>query len=115
MIRRPPRSTLFPYTTLFRSSSDKETPAISASTLYRFLKQRGLSEKQLLAPPAHKKFEAELSNQIWQGDMLFGPWVRRVHSGGLMEAFLSATLHQPPRAIPPAPFCASPGPAAALH
>src|SRR5260370_4737901 len=32
MIRRPPRSTLFPYTTLFRSSSDfKETPASSES------------------------------------------------------------------------------------
>ena len=41
-------------TTLLRElalSSDKETPAISASTLYRFLKQRGLSERQLLAPP----------------------------------------------------------------
>src|SRR5256885_6467327 len=25
MIRRPPRSTLFPYTTLFRSSPDKES------------------------------------------------------------------------------------------
>src|SRR2546426_6581209 len=25
MIRRPPRSTLFPYTTLFRSTLDKET------------------------------------------------------------------------------------------
>src|SRR3712207_7404842 len=25
MIRRPPRSTLFPYTTLFRSSSDRDT------------------------------------------------------------------------------------------
>src|SRR5260221_4887871 len=36
MIRRPPRSTLFPYTTLFRSSarvgkSDGEVPAIIAS------------------------------------------------------------------------------------
>ena len=51
----------------------KHEPAISASTLYRFLKQRGLSERQLLAPPAHKKFEAEHSNQIWQSDMLFGP------------------------------------------
>src|SRR2546430_4339868 len=27
MIRRPPRSTLFPYTTLFRSSRRKRTPA----------------------------------------------------------------------------------------
>src|SRR5256885_13329394 len=29
MIRRPPRSTLFPYTTLFRSSSYKELPICS--------------------------------------------------------------------------------------
>src|SRR5258708_20531665 len=29
MIRRPPRSTLFPYTTLFRSAVDGTNPAIS--------------------------------------------------------------------------------------
>src|SRR2546425_3503369 len=29
MIRRPPRSTLFPYTTLFRSPSGEKTPATS--------------------------------------------------------------------------------------
>src|SRR2546430_13542223 len=29
MIRRPPRSTLFPYTTLFRSSLEAETPSSS--------------------------------------------------------------------------------------
>jgi len=59
------------------SSAGQAAPAISPSTLYRFLKQHGLSERQLLAPQAHKKFEAELSNQIWQADILFGPWVRR--------------------------------------
>ena len=45
-------------TTLLRElalSSGQDRPALSASTLYRFLKQHGLSEKQLLAPPAHKK------------------------------------------------------------
>jgi transposase len=65
-------------TTLLRElalSSGQETAAFSASTLYRFLKQRGLSEKQLLAPPAHKKFEAELSNQIWQADNRAGSWI----------------------------------------
>ena len=54
-------------TTLLRElalSSGQNEPAISASTLYRFLKQRGLSEKQLLAPQPRKKFEAEHSNQI---------------------------------------------------
>src|SRR5258707_4215520 len=30
MIRRPPRSTLFPYTTLFRSQSDGETASVEA-------------------------------------------------------------------------------------
>src|SRR2546426_4728223 len=32
MIRRPPRSTLFPYTTLFRSPSAREAPRKSSSS-----------------------------------------------------------------------------------
>src|ERR1700747_1653386 len=52
-------------------SSGPDAPQISAPTLYRFLKQHGLTERQLLAPPARKKFEAEFSNQLWQSDMLF--------------------------------------------
>src|SRR2546422_8149204 len=32
MIRRPPRSTLFPYTTLFRSGNSKSTAAKSSSS-----------------------------------------------------------------------------------
>src|SRR5439155_241841 len=54
-------------TTLLRElalSSGQDTPALSASTLYRFLKQRGLSEKQLLAPQAHKKYEPEGRGKI---------------------------------------------------
>src|SRR3712207_6984915 len=33
MIRRPPRSTLFPYTTLFRSGLTKSSPRVSAAIL----------------------------------------------------------------------------------
>src|SRR2546427_4866684 len=47
MIRRPPRSTLFPYTTLFRSHAlllqrwgPQETP--SKTTIYNVLKAEGL-------------------------------------------------------------------------
>jgi putative transposase len=69
--------------------SGTDSAAISAATLYRFLKQRGLTTRQLLAGPAHKKFEAERSNQIWQSDMLFGPYVtafrRRAHAGFLIR------------------------------
>jgi putative transposase len=98
-------------TTLLRElalSSGQNTPAVSASTLYRFLKQRGLSERQLLTPPAHKKFEAEHSNQIWQSDMLYGPYVRRP-GGGKMQAFLHAILDDASRLIPHAQFYASQG------
>ena len=98
-------------TTLLRElalSSGKNAPGVSASTLYRFLKQRGLSEKQLLAPPAHKKFEAEHSNQIWQSDMLFGPYVQRP-GGGKIQAYLHATLDDASRLIPHAQFYLSQG------
>src|SRR5450631_1157324 len=78
-------------------------PGLSASTLYRFLKQRGLTERQLLAPAAHKKFEAQFSNQIWQADMLFGPYVQRP-AGGKMQVFLHAILDDASRLIPHAQF-----------
>jgi len=45
---------------------------VSPATLYRFLKQRGLTARQLFAPAGSKKFETEFSNQIWQSDLLFG-------------------------------------------
>jgi len=98
-------------TTLLRElalSSGQNSAGISASTLYRFLKQRGLSERQLLAPAAHKKFEAEHSNQIWQSDMLYGPYVLRP-GGGKMQALLHAILDDASRLIPHAQFYASQG------
>ena len=76
--------------------------------MYRFLKERGLTERQLLAPPAHKKFEAEFANQIWQSDMLFGPYVQRP-AGGKMQVFLYAILDDASRLIPHAQFYANQG------
>ena len=88
--------------------SGQNEPALSASTLYRFLKQRGLTQRQLLAPPGHKKFEAERSNQIWQSDMLYGPYVQRP-GGGKRQAFLHAVLDDASRLIPHAQFYADQG------
>ena len=98
-------------TTLLRELALVSGPGaagVSASTLYRFLKQRGLSERQLLAPPAHKKFEAEHANQIWQSDMLYGPYVQRP-GGGKMQAYLHAILDDASRLIPHAQFYAHQG------
>ena len=98
-------------TTLLRElalSSGQNEPTISASTLYRFLQQRGLTERQLLTPPPHKKFEAEFSNQIWQSDMLAGPYIQRL-GGGKRQAFLHAILDDASRLIPHAQFYADQG------
>jgi transposase InsO family protein len=78
---------------------------LSASTLYRFLRARGLTERQLLLDKAtaHKKYEAQFANQIWQSDMLFGPWVERP-GGGKQQVFLQAALDDASRLIPHAQF-----------
>src|SRR5690349_3705327 len=57
-------------------TNQQNQAGLSASTLYRFLRARGLTERQLLLDKAatRKKYEAEFANQIWQSDMLFGPW-----------------------------------------
>jgi transposase InsO family protein len=98
-------------TTLLRElalSADSTTAPLSAATLYRFLKEHGLTQRQLLAAPAHKKFEAEFANQIWQSDMMFGPYVPR-SDGGKQQAMLYALLDDASRLIPHAQFYADEG------
>src|SRR2546428_13767564 len=45
MIRRPPRSTLFPYTTLFRSRGPSGAPSSAAAGSPRSRRSRGRSEE----------------------------------------------------------------------
>src|SRR4051794_41751518 len=46
MIRRPPRSTLFPYTTLFRSFLDRRLLQDSRSWLEQWATSRGLATEE---------------------------------------------------------------------
>jgi len=94
-------------TTLLRElalSSGSAAPPISPSSLYRFLHERGLTERELLNPAVgRKKFEAEYANQIWQSDMLYGPYVHRPE-GGKCQSFLYAVIDDASRLIPHAQF-----------
>src|SRR5256885_14671243 len=54
MIRRPPRSTLFPYTTLFRSVSRSQ----SKRTRSRVVRVTGDEMNEALADPAQRVFPA---------------------------------------------------------
>src|SRR2546426_9370940 len=57
MIRRPPRSTLFPYTTLFRSSN-----APAADALLRMSRVRGDRGKSSVRPPRSEEHTSELQS-----------------------------------------------------
>src|SRR2546430_12076965 len=52
MIRRPPRSTLFPYTTLFRSGGARRRGAIRP---HRHLGERRHGVRLLAGPPHHPR------------------------------------------------------------
>src|SRR3989441_11892541 len=49
MIRRPPRSTLFPYTTLFRSNQNQPAPAVSFLYHWAYAGMRALTVLEALA------------------------------------------------------------------
>src|SRR3712207_7788325 len=58
MIRRPPRSTLFPYTTLFRSADDPGAgKTIMAGLILKEMQYRQLARRILIVAPGHLKFQ----------------------------------------------------------
>ncbi len=98
-------------TTLLRElalASEEGTAPLSESSLYRFLKKNGLTKRQLLTKTGYKKFEAEYANQIWQSDVMYGPYVDR-EGGGKRQSFLCAMLDDASRLIPHAQFYADQG------
>src|SRR2546430_11377836 len=77
MIRRPPRSTLFPYTTLFRSMKILETKA--------YLKKRR-QDRAFIYRPAHPK------NQVIGG--MIREFIDRVFNGSRSEEHTSELQSQ---------------------
>src|SRR5256884_3430434 len=84
MIRRPPRSTLFPYTTLFRSLESMGTAVTEVQQLLQVPKLRGtigevwLAEelRQRLPAPRYQMEHAVLSGELAQaGPRLSAPLV----------------------------------------
>src|SRR5256885_5538502 len=59
MIRRPPRSTLFPYTTLFRSGMERRLLIVFALTFLAIMLFQPLLKKYGPQPPAKQESAAE--------------------------------------------------------
>src|SRR5262245_64145216 len=62
MIRRPPRSTLFPYTTLFRSQPGQ--PVLDRFDRYRRLRSRRLQSLPGWRADRHDRFEDRKSTRL---------------------------------------------------
>src|SRR2546425_7871008 len=76
MIRRPPRSTLFPYTTLFRSRSAAAAPARRLQSLecYRERDEAVRAKDQFPIAPPIEPMLAKLAEALpEEGDFLFEP------------------------------------------
>src|SRR3712207_7871135 len=90
MIRRPPRSTLFPYTTLFRSRVDHGAPLL----LLHLLNRRGV-------PLA----SSERSQHVDRAEFLFHPSSHALYGGEVGEDRKSTRLNSSHANISYAVFC----------
>src|SRR3712207_6941921 len=59
MIRRPPRSTLFPYTTLFRSDPEEALPEVSQEEIDERVGRPGVLDRYVEAAAAISKVVGE--------------------------------------------------------
>src|SRR5258708_14687880 len=67
MIRRPPRSTLFPYTTLFRSCTLRLAESWGPSgSQFRKLRHRRRIAKPASGAPRHPKIEIPVKSFLWR-------------------------------------------------
>src|SRR5258705_4796767 len=60
MIRRPPRSTLFPYTTLFRSNHDKVGAGLEDTEGFNYLARQAITWTANELTPEHRAWLAAL-------------------------------------------------------
>jgi putative transposase len=75
---------------------------IAHVTVYRILKRNDLIHQEASGKKDRRKFETELSNDLWQSDCLHGPMVKI--NGKLKKSFLFAFIDDHSRLIPHAQF-----------
>jgi putative transposase len=81
--------------------SDAQTPSLS--TLYRFLRVRGLDQRQAPTRKDHRAFAFDLAGDCWQGDVMYGPSLP-TKDGGRRKTYLIAILDDASRLVVHAEF-----------
>jgi transposase InsO family protein len=75
----------------------------SLSTLYRFLRIRGLDQRRAPARKDHRAFAFDLAGDCWQGDVMYGPSLPTT-DGQRRKTYLIAILDDATRVIVHAEF-----------
>src|SRR3712207_5457437 len=118
MIRRPPRSTLFPYTTLFRSAEDldeHDPPDVAAEVLEGRLVLR--CERVHRTPPASSRTAPPGGVPNWvrtslPGDLIGSHTTRSgiavIRTGRVIEPSAPLTVNRSPSTTPSRPAASGP-------
>jgi len=75
----------------------------SLSTLYRFLRARGLDQRRAPGRKDHRAFAFELAGDCWQGDVMYGPSLP-TDDGKRRKTYLIAILDDATRVVVHAQF-----------
>jgi putative transposase len=84
-------------------AADPQRPIPSLSTLYRFLRARGLAERRAPARRDHRAYAFDLAGDCWQGDIMFGPSLANAN-GRRARTYLFAILDDATRLVAHAQF-----------
>ena len=78
-------------------------PMPSLSTLYRFLRVRGLDQRRAPTRKDHRAFAFDLAGDCWQGDVMYGPSLA-TKDGQRRKTYLIAILDDATRVVVHAEF-----------
>jgi transposase InsO family protein len=81
----------------------KDAVLPSLSTLYRFLRSRGLDQRRAPARKDHRAFAFDLAGDCWQGDVMYGPALP-TKDGQRRKTYLIAILDDATRVVVHAEF-----------
>src|SRR5256885_7274969 len=97
MIRRPPRSTLFPYTTLFRSDFVRADDGVRSVRVFQDLRSAVLIEKHRLHRDAPLEILDRKSTRLNSSHLVISYAVFCLKKKKTEELYRSRTPHSPDR------------------
>lgn len=85
------------------AATQRERALPSLTTFYRFLRARGLEQRQVPAAHDHRAYAFDLAGDCWQSDVMYGPYLT-TPDGRRTQAYLFAVFDDATRLVAHAQF-----------